>query len=76
LASLFGADCDFSAQRGKPQLLQLCALFQKPQSFPQNFTLGLLVPGLEKVGNELVAYGTEIHVHIRTVPLLPIIVNY
>ena len=51
------------------------ALFQNPQTFPQNFTLGLVVAGLEKVGNELVEYGSEIHVHTRTIPSLTIIVN-
>ena len=40
---------NFFAQLGKAQLLQFFLLFEEPQTFPQNFTLGLVVAGFEEI---------------------------
>jgi hypothetical protein len=53
---LSAANGNFFAQFGKPQLFQFLALLEKPQTFPKDFTLRLVVASLEKIGNKLVKY--------------------
>jgi hypothetical protein len=62
-------------QLRKPQLFQLLFLLKQPQTFPQDFTLSLVMAGLKEIGNKLIEHGSEIHIHTRTIPPLTTVVN-
>jgi len=73
---LLGSHCDFLPQLGKPQLLHLLALFQQPQAFAQNLTLGLVITSFQQLGHKFIEDRPEMDVHAFTIPTLTVIVNY
>src|SRR5579864_6030053 len=65
--SFTGAKSDLLAQFCEPEPFQFLALLEQAQSFPQDFALRLIQPGLEQIGHKVVEYGTQVDVHGRSI---------
>jgi hypothetical protein len=73
--SLLIPDGDFRAQFGEPELLQLFAFLEKPESLSQHFALGLVQTSFQEVGDELIEHRAKIDVHTDTIAHITIIVS-